>query len=253
MHILPLHTRLLQSGDDLAAAISGDEKIQPGDIVVVSSKALATVTGASIALPDAADVNDEANAIAKRTGQTPAFVEAILRELSRLNGKIVGECPGAVLTEVSPQGMTGSILVANAGLDQSNAKEGTVVGWPQEPIKHLASLRQKIEAKAGGKIALILSDSCCLPRRRGVIAIALCASGIDPLLPQKGQKDLFSRALRLTDEAICDQLATAANSVMGNAAQSTPAAIIRDHGIPLSDFEGWVPGISRDEDLFTSL
>jgi F420-0:gamma-glutamyl ligase len=57
----------------------------------------------------------------------------------------------------------------------------------------------------------------------------------------------------MTQEAIADQLATAANMLMGNAAESIPTVIIRDHGIALSDFEGWVPGIEAEEDLFGTL
>ena len=77
----------------------------------------------------------------------------------------------------------------------------------------------------------------------GVTAFALVCVGLDPLLSQQGVEDLFGKPLRITTEAIADQLATAANFVMGNAGQSTPAAIIRAHGLRLSDFAGWVPGI----------
>ena len=105
----------------------------------------------------------------------------------------------------------------------------------------------------GKKIAVIVSDSCCVPRRMGVTAFALVTSGIDPFVAQKGKPDLFGRALRFTQEAIADQLATTANMVMGNADQSTPAAIIRDHGISLSPFDGWVKGIEPEEDLFRSM
>ena len=72
-------------------------------------------------------------------------------------------------------------------------------------------------------------------------------------MPQKGKQDLFGKELKITTEAIADQLATAANTLMGNASQSTPIVIIRDHGIPLSDFAGWVPGIEPSADLFRGI
>ena len=76
------------------------------------------------------------------------------------------------------------------------------------------------------------------------------SSGLDPLLSQKGKTDLFGKPLKITTEAVADQLATAANFLMGNAAQSIPAVIIRDHGLTLSDWEGWIPGIEPEKDLF---
>jgi len=83
-----------------------------------------------------------------------------------------------------------------------------------------------------------------------VTAFALVVSGFDPLVSKIGERDLFGRELTMTVEAVADQLATAANMIMGNAAESRPATIIRNHGIPFTDFEGWVPGISKEEDLF---
>ncbi len=101
-----------------------------------------------------------------------------------------------------------------------------------------------------GSVALLLTDSGLSPRRLGVTAFALAIAGMDPTRSLIGSPDLFGKALRLTEEAIADQLATAANAVMGNAAECTPAAFIRDHGIPFSNYVGWVPGIERERDLY---
>jgi coenzyme F420-0:L-glutamate ligase/coenzyme F420-1:gamma-L-glutamate ligase len=106
---------------------------------------------------------------------------------------------------------------------------------------------------SGKKIAVIVGDSCCVMTRRGVTAFALTCAGIDPLKSEVGSKDLFGKKLNITHEAIADQLATAANAVMGNAAQSTPAAVIRNHGMELTEFCGWVPGIPPEEDLYRDL
>ena len=72
-------------------------------------------------------------------------------------------------------------------------------------------------------------------------------------MPQKGKQDLFGKELKITTEAIADQLATVANTLMGNASQATPVVIIRDHGLPFSDLAGWVPGIEPSEDLFRGI
>jgi coenzyme F420-0:L-glutamate ligase len=247
MEILPIVTPLLRPGDDLAMTLRAHADLQPGDIVVVSSKAAAVCEGS---MHDLSSMQPSTTAIelSRSIKRTPAFCELVLREAKRLNGTIKRTVPGAALTEVSPKGMHGSILVANAGLDESNVPAGHAVGWPWDPIKSVRDLRMTVNASA-----LILTDSLCLPRRLGVIAIALAVSGIDPHQSQVGRKDLFGKPLAITTEAIADQLATAANFVMGNAAQSTPAVIIRDHGLAFSDFEGWVPGMRAEEDLFGTL
>ena len=327
MILLPLHTTLLQPGDDLAEVLWNSAMLSsrlpvrssegakagvenrgaifvPRDIIVLSSKALATVEGAFIDLDKAATEPDEffeapshrrrenflkrnmegraeeavgakkilpssmrgkeILKLSERIHRSPAFCAAMLRELERLNGTIIGTVPGAALTEVRPEGMQGSILVANAGLDESNAPEGMAVGWPRDPVASVGRLRKELEERIGAprgpraptaprksmkessvplvpsvpsvpSLGIILSDSICTPRRSGVTAIALVASGLNPLQSQKGKEDLFGKPLKITTEAIADQLATATNFVMGNAAQSVPAVLIRDHGLMLSE------------------
>jgi len=248
--------------------------VQEGDVVIVSSKAAARVEGRIIDLQKITP-SDEAKTLAKKCHQDPRFTETVMDETKRMNGQIAGTCPWALLTSLKPTGMKeGRILCPNAGLDQSNVEEGFAIGWPEDPVASTTRLRQKlIEFTRKGtegtngtdgaevrqknssvpSLAVILSDSCCKPGRRGVTAFALAASGIDPLLSQVGRSDLFGKKLKFTHEATVDQLAVAGNAVMGNADQATPAAIIREHGIPLSQFSGWVEGIDRKDDLFGEL
>lgn len=271
--LIPIAAPLLKSGDDLAGIFRAAADILPGDILAISSKAVATVEGAMIDLRTL-EPSPPADDLSGRTGRSARFCEAMLRELDRLNGRIIGAVNGAALTEVKPSLVRQrcsratrddrhywSILVANAGLDESNVPEGFAIGWPRDPVASVRKLRKELEKrikrnkgdkghKRYERIAIILTDSCCAPRRSGVTAFALAASGIDPLQSQKGRKDLFGRPLSITVEAVADQLATAANFLMGNAEQAIPAVIIRDHGLALSDWEGWVPGIESAEDLF---
>ncbi|MDD5623855.1 MAG: coenzyme F420-0:L-glutamate ligase [Candidatus Peribacteraceae bacterium] len=250
MEILPLRTPTLKRDDDLAKILAHAGSFMDGDIVVVSSKAVATVEGAEIDLR-ALKPSPEAEKWAARCGRPPAFREAILRETERLHGTVLGSCTQAMLTELKPKGFgEGTILAANAGLDQSNVPEGFAIGWPHDPVASVRHLRGELVRLTGRRLALILSDSCCRPRRLGVTALALVVSGIDPIRSLVGSRDLFARELTMTSEAVADQLATAANFVMGNAAEATPAALIRNHGLSLTDFEGWVQGIERERDLF---
>lgn len=252
MQLIPVRTPLLKQGDDLSQVIATHSgSLAAHDIIVVSSKALATCEGASVDLA-ALHVSTEAQQWAARCGRTPSFCQAVREELTRLSGTALRWCRGAVLTEVKPAGMLrGSILTANAGMDESNVERGRAIGWPKDPPLRARLLRSRIEQMSGAlPLAVIVSDSCCHPRRLGVTAFALAVSGIEPHHTEHGSKDLFRKPLTITVEAVADQLATAANMLMGNAGQSVPACIIRDHGIALGDYEGWVQGVEREEDLF---
>lgn len=257
MLLLPVHTRLLKKGDDLVSLLLEHAEFQTDDILVISSKAVATVEGAAIDLHQIAPSKD-AKRWSKVCGRSAPFCQTVLDELERLDGKVVGTCPGALLTELRPTGLSeGTIFAANAGLDQSNVEDGYAIGWPRDPVASVRKLREEFYSLprwgSTHPIAVILSDSCCIPRRRGVTAHALVVSGIDPLFSEIGNNDLFGKPLRITIEARADQLVTAANILMGNAGQGIPAVIIRDHGLSFSDFEGWVPGIEPEEDLFGNI
>ncbi len=253
MLVLPLRTPLLRSGDDLAAILRASSELGSGNIVVVSSKAVATVEGAHIDLASLTP-SDTANEWSEKTGRSAAFCQAVLNEVTKRRGAVVGHCPGALLCELRPNGLEkGSILSANAGLDESNTQQGTAIGWPADPVASVRRLRSSLSAMASGSLGVIITDSCVHPRRWGVAAFALTASGLDPLRSEVGKTDLFGRTLRITNEAIADQLATIGNFLMGNAGQSTPAAIVQDHGLALTEWEGWIPAVEPSEDLFRGL
>lgn len=262
MLLQPIRTPLLTADSSLALSIAESASFREGDILAVSAKAASVTEGATINLSQKY-VSPEAEEWAQhcspgrsgRTGgRTPAFRQAVLDETKRMNGTVIGSCPQAMLCELKPSGFQeGTILAVNAGLDCSNIQDGYAIGWPLDPVRTVRELREEIASITGKRLAVILTDSCCRPRRLGLTAIALTVCGIDPLQSQIGKRDLFGRELAMTHEAVADQLATAANFLMGNANQSIPATLFRDHDIPLTDFCGWVPGISREEDLFRGL
>lgn len=254
MRILPVRTRLLSAGDDLAQIIAESVDLEPGDIIVVSSKVAATAEGASVKLSDLTPSVASQKLLADYK-KSPEHREFLFREIMKMNGSVIRTTESVVLTELKPDGLDGSLLVPNAGIDESNIEKGWIIGWPKDPVETVrklrASLSKHLKCKKG--IAVILSDSGLSPRRSGVTAFALTVAGIDPLHDRRGTLDLFDREMLLTVEAVADQLATAANFVMGNADESTPAAVIRDHGLALSDFEGWVPGIERERDIYNGI
>lgn len=282
MILLPLRTPLLKNGDNLAAILMKANEIRPNDIIAISSKAVATVEGAAIDM-QTLTVSDDARTWSTKTNLPPEFCQAVVEECARLNGKIIRAVPHALMTRLRPEGlrrgkaklypegMEGSLLVPNAGLDRSNIGDGFCIGWPRNPVASATVLcenilgllvnwntqekqdsNKPINQLTNKRVAVIITDSCLRPGRRGVTALALVTSGIAPVRDERGTQDLFNKPLQITEEATADQLATAANILMGNAAQSTPAVIIRNHGIPLEDWSGWVPGIRAEEDIFPS-
>jgi len=320
MLVLPAQTKRIKIGDNNLVEIIQEGMKELGmrseelDIFVISSKAVATAEGRIIEL-SSMTVSEEAKKLSQQCGRSPEFCEAVLAETKMRNGMVCGTCPGAILTELKPwdtnpsdgfsirpalAGLTrreqGTIITANAGLDESNTEQGTAVGWPEDPVSSARNVRSALQKSVGARrpatrslgevgwraqwkeslpqslgkhllllgaaarrpythprVAVIISDSCVRPRRWGVTAFALTVAGIDPLRDEAGREDLFGRKLRITKEAIADQIATAANMLMGNADQSIPAVIVRDHGLALSDYEGWVPGIEPEEDLFRGI
>lgn len=256
MRILSVVTPMLRRGDDIARIICASMPLEDGDVVAVSSKAMAVVEGAIIDLSHI-DVSDDAREWDERlngTQSNPAFRQAVLNESRRMNGKVISSCPQAMLCELKPEGLrSGRLLAVNAGLDLSNCTEGFAVGWPQDCVESTRRLREELERLTGKRMAVMLTDSCCRPGRIGVTAMALTVAGFNPLMSMVGKTDLFGRPLSMTVEGTADQLATAANFVMGNCDQSTPAAIIRAHGLAMTDHCGWVNGITAEEDLFRGI
>ena len=280
MELLPILTPRLKAGDDLVSQLTKG-KPRPGDIIAVSSKAVATVEGSAIDLRKLSVSAEAALWATKLNRDDPlegAFRQAVINETARMNGRVLDTSVYAMLTELRPDDLTeGTILAVNAGLDRSNTLPDHAIGWPKDPVASARKLRQCLEQALqvpgsrfqkqatwnletgtdhrNGKphIGVLLTDSCCRPRRLGVTAMALAVSGFPPLISQIGKPDLFGKELRMTFEATADQLATAANFLMGNAAESVPAVILRGHGITLTEDEGWVPGIKPEEDLFKGL
>lgn len=242
MEFLPVRTGILSKGDVLSAAIRRACDILPDDIVIISSKAVATCEDAFVDLTTI-NVSDIARTEDEKTGRSPEFCQAVINEALRMNGHVAGRCPGALLCVVHPSPSV-TIIAANAGMDQSNVPDGTALGWPRDSAasaKHLAS-------ELG--CAVIIVDSCCTPLRTGISAYALACAGIDPIRDERGKPDLFGKPLRITRDAIADELAAGASVIMGNAAQATPAVIVRNHGLPRSNFAGWIETFRPEEDLF---
>lgn len=226
MKVLGISMPLVKPGDNLQEMITKAVKrvdgLQDGDVVVVSSKAVATAQGR---VQELAKVRPSARArrIAAKSGQAPEFVELVLRESSH----VLSVSKGVILT------IRDGLICANAGADISNAPPGHAVLMPAKPDRAAEELRRALVEKSGAKIGVIIADSNVKPLRLGTIGQAIGVAGIEPVVDCRGQPDLYGRPLQITFRAIADQLATAAQIVMGEGDERMPVAVVREVKVEL--------------------
>lgn len=243
MRIIGLSLPLVEPGDDLPSLLleAADQigGLCDEDVVVVSSKVVAVASGR---IRELSRVRPSARAkkIAARSGQPPEFVELVLREAD----KVLRVCKGAMLT------IRDGLICANAGADLSNAPAGKAILMPANANKSAEEIRQALKTGSGANVGVIISDSVVHPLRLGTVGQAVGTAGIEPVIDCRGQLDLFKKPLRITFRAIADQLASAAEAVMGEAGERIPAAIVRDAGVKLVDRPSLAPKISHRKCIY---
>lgn len=209
----------LGDGDDLgallvdAAARAGG--FEPDDVLVVAQKAVSKVEGRVIDLTRV-EPSDRARELA---GDTDARrVEVILRETRR----VVRTRPPLIIAE-TPHGF----VCASAGVDASNAKgPDSLVLLPLDPDASAARLRDHVRAHTGTEVGVIVSDSFGRAWRLGTTDVALGVAGIPAVVDLDGQRDSAGYELHATQIAVADEIASAAQLVMGKT-DGIPAAIVR--------------------------
>ena len=238
---------LIRKGDNLAQLIcSAAEKqhtpIQNGDILVATHVAVSKAEGNVVNL-DKVVPSKKANEIAKKTGKDPALVEVVLRE-----SKDIVRMRDSVLITESRHGF----ICANSGVDRSNVEgERNVAPLPRDPDLSAKKIRQEMKKLTGCDVAVIVSDTHGRPFRMGEVNVAVGVSGLKPIRDRRGEKDLFGYVLRIKQTAIADELASAAELVIGQANEGIPVAIIRGYNYPKSDTAKATELVrSREKDLF---
>jgi coenzyme F420-0:L-glutamate ligase/coenzyme F420-1:gamma-L-glutamate ligase len=214
---------LLKKGDDLASIIVSRAKqlgfgIKNRDLVVIGQKAVSKAEGRII---DTSDVKPSAKAakIAKKTGKSPQFVEIVLRESS----KVLRADKDAFIVRTK-RGAT----CLNAGIDKSNVKGDTTYALlPQDPDASARRLRKRIEQLTGKHVGVVICDTRSRPFRKGQVEESIGVAGLNPLMDYRGQKDLFGYTLRFKNVSLADELASAAELVMGQGRERSPVAIVR--------------------------
>jgi len=238
---------IIKKGDDLARLIcEAAEKqrtpIEDGDVVVVTHVVASRAEGSTVNLNTVVP-SDFAKTIAKQVGKDPALVEVILRE----SKSIVRMGDGHLITETKH-----GFVCANSGVDQSNVPgERVVAPLPKNPDRTARTIRRKIRKLTGKDAAVIVSDTHGRPLREGEINIAVGVAGINPIRDRRGETDLFGYVLRVKQTAVADELASAAELVIGQAKEGIPVAIIRGYPYPKSEKESAKKLIrKRRKDLF---
>jgi coenzyme F420-0:L-glutamate ligase/coenzyme F420-1:gamma-L-glutamate ligase len=140
-------------------------------------------------------------------------------------------------------------ICANAGVDRSNAEPGTMILLPEDPDRSAHRIRTRLERRLGVDLPVIISDTFGRPWRRGLTDIAIGISGLLAVVDLKGTTDWTGRELQVTEIAIADEIASAADLVMGKAA-GIPAALVRGYGGPRGEGRGRDLVRPAEEDLF---
>ncbi len=214
----------IRPGDDLAAAIAAALRgagllPEPGDVVVVAHKVVSKAEGSVVDLREVTP-SPAATALAVEAQKDPRMVEVILRE-SRTIRRVR---PGLIIAEHRL-----GFVCANAGVDHSNVGLGdeVIALLPRDPDASAERLRSRLLEVFGVDVAVIINDSHGRPFRHGTTGAAIGAAGLRVLKSYVGEEDRYGYVLRVSVEAVADELAAMANLLQGQAAEGTPLVLIR--------------------------
>lgn len=218
----------VRPGDDVAALlVDALDPLRPseGDVLVVTHKIVSKAEGKVVAVNGDEDsgkrllVESEAVSIVRRRG------DLIIAETKH------------------------GFICANAGIDRSNTEPGTLILLPDDPDRSAHRIRVRVERRFGIDIPVIISDTFGRPWRRGLTDIAIGVSGLEAVVDLRGSLDWTGRELEVTEIAVADELASAADLVMGKAS-GIPAALVRGYAGPRGDGKGTDLVRPANEDLF---
>jgi coenzyme F420-0:L-glutamate ligase / coenzyme F420-1:gamma-L-glutamate ligase len=205
----------LREEDDLAGMIAERTELEDGDVVVVAQKAISKIEGRVVRLDD---VEPSARARELAGDGDERRIEVILRE-----AKHILRTRGPLLITETRHGF----VCASSGVDASNAPQpGTVVLLPIDPDSSAKRLRSALGELTGRDVGVVVSDSFGRPWRRGTTDVAIGAAGLEVLVNLKGERDPTGYELKTTVIAIADEIAGAAQLVMGKL-DRIPVAIVR--------------------------
>jgi coenzyme F420-0:L-glutamate ligase/coenzyme F420-1:gamma-L-glutamate ligase len=239
IHVVPLEgLPEIEAGMDLAELVTTCYELEDDDIVVLAQKVVSKAEGRVVRLADV-EPSALARTLAGDDGD-PRQLEVILSQAKR----IIRARQSFVIAETR-QGF----ICASAGVDASNTPSpGTLVLLPEDADASAARIRERLRVLTGKRVGVVISDSFGRPWRQGTIDVAIGVAGIPALLDLRGTADAGGRELQSTQIAVADELASAAELVMGKA-RHVPAAVIRGLHLKGEGTAADIP-IPEDRDLF---
>jgi coenzyme F420-0:L-glutamate ligase/coenzyme F420-1:gamma-L-glutamate ligase len=240
---------LVGRGDDLAEIIAQTArenglKLEDGDVIVAAQKVFSKAEGRVVKLRDVVS-SRRAQRLAKMVGKGSRFVELVLKETRR-----VLKASDEVLLVEDVRGL----ICINAGIDKSNVQgRGEFALLPRNPDESAEGCREGIRRLTGKAVAVVICDTFSRPFRRGQVNFAIGIAGINPFRDYRGKKDLFGQVLKVKNVAVVDEVAAAAELLMGQAREGIPVVIVRGLTGVVEACEGCSARdvqISREEDLF---
>ena len=240
LQVIPIKIQKeVESGDDLVDLVLELFEINDGDVLVFSQKIISKNEGRILSL---SSVNPSllADGIASSYGKDPRLVELILSESKR----IVRMENGVIIVETKH-----GFVCANAGIDESNVKDGYATLLPDDPDKSANLLKDRIKQKTGKNVAIIISDTFGRPFRLGQTDVAIGIAGLEPILDYNGKQDTFGKIMQVTAIAIADEICSTSELVMGKV-QKCPIAVIRNYNFSSSTTKIQEMLRSDHDDLF---
>ncbi len=200
------------------------QQLQDGDVLVISSKYVSNSQGRLVNIENVKS-SEQGKLVSKKFQIKPKIAEVIVRE----SDVIFGGVSGFVITS------SDDILAPNAGIDKSNARKGKIILYPEDPFLIAEQIKRKIFLKYLIHVGIIIVDSRLMPARVGTTGVAISCAGIEPVIDMRAEKDLEGNPLKVTFQAVVDNLASIANHKMGEGSETQPFAIIRDSEAKLTD------------------
>ena len=211
----------VRPGDDLVGMVAGAVRssLRSGDVLVVTHKIMSKAEGRLVDL-NTVEPSALAKEYAARWGKDPRQIEVVFRESRR----VVRMDRGVVISETRH-----GFVCANAGVDASNVPgEDTVCLLPVAPDRSAARLREALHRRLDAEVAVVVSDSFGRAWRFGITDVAIGVCGMDPLADYRGQNDPHGYPMEASVLAVADELAAAAELVMGKT-DGVPVAIVRGY------------------------
>jgi coenzyme F420-0:L-glutamate ligase/coenzyme F420-1:gamma-L-glutamate ligase len=223
---------MVKKGDNLAELIVSTARndnvaLDDGDVIVIAHKIVSKTEGRIVRLSDVRP-SKKARDLGDTTKRDPRLVELILRETKR----IVKATPEILIVE-----NTLGFICINAGVDKSNVQgDETFALLPIDPDKSAQQIRSQIRSLAGKEVAVIICDTYSRPFRRGQVELAIGLAGINPFRDYRCQKDLFGYVLKVKNSAVADEIASAAELLIGQGNEAIPVVVMKGfHGFTIAE------------------